>query len=406
MKKRTTQRITKRLIDSMEPPEGGRVNVFDSSLSGFGVSVFASGTRSFFVMYGPANRRRRMTLGKYGPLTVDRARAMAQAKLGEIVNGEDPLDTREERRKVPTFGQWADEYLKGVRLRKKQPRHDERYLGQAKDLWGTRPVDAITQRQVRAAMERIASQAATRAAKRSDGESTATGHTTANRWLASVRACFQQAKREGLIPENPAWEIRQLREAPPRARVLTDEEYAKVVEVIDAIPDPFLRSAFLLLMDTGARKSEVLRASWADMDLGAGLWRIPSPKAGHPQVVPLAKSTVQLLEALERMGPWVVPGRDPAKHRADLKRPWEAIRGKAGLGDVTIHDLRRTFGVHVAKRAGLHVASKLLRHSDIRVTERVYVPLGVEALREALEGTHEDRGKVIDLERARRRAEG
>jgi len=395
-------RITKRLIDSLELPERGRLNVFDTSLSGFGISVFPSGTRSFFVMYGPSNRRRRMTLGKYGHLTVDRARAMAQAKLGDIVEGADPLNAREERRRVPTFGKWVDEYLEGVRRRKKRPDGDVGYLEQAKKLWGTRPLDSITRREVKGAMERIASQAAARAAKRSDGESSATGHTTANRWLASVRSCFQHALRDGLVPENPAWGIGQFREAPPRARVLTDEEYAKVVDVIDAIPEPSVRAAFLLLMDTGARKSEVLRASWADMDLGAGLWRIPSPKSGHPQVVPLATSTVQLLEGLERMGPWVVPGRDPAKHRAALTRPWKRVRAQAKLDDVTIHDLRRTFGLHVAKRAGLHVASKLLRHSSIKVTEDVYAPLGLDELREAVEGTHEDRGKVIDLERARR----
>jgi len=164
-----------------------------------------------------------------------------------------------------------------------------------------------------------------------------------------------------------------------------------------------VRAALLLMMDTGARKSEVLRARWEDMDLDGGLWRIPSPKAGHPQVVPLGESTVELLRSVERMGPWVVPGRDPARHRADLKRPWEKVRAGAGLDDVTIHDLRRTFGVHVAKRAGLHIASKLLRHSDIRVTERVYVPLGIEGLREALEETQRERGKVIELERERKR---
>ncbi|HQR44587.1 MAG TPA: hypothetical protein PK598_01065 [Thermoanaerobaculia bacterium] len=55
------------------------------------------------------------------------------------------------------------------------------------------------------------------------------------------------------------------------------------------------------------------------------------------------------------------------------------------LADVHIHDLRRTFGLHVAKAAGLHVASKLLRHGDVRITERVYAPLGIETLRAAVE---------------------
>ena len=47
--------------------------------------------------------------------------------------------------------------------------------------------------------------------------------------------------------------------------------------------------------------------------------------------------------------------------------------------------MRRTFGLHVAKAAGLHVASKLLRHGDVRITEKVYAPLGLDDLRTALE---------------------
>ena len=93
--------------------------------------------------------------------------------------------------------------------------------------------------------------------------------------LASVRA-----------GKNPAMGIRNFREAPPRARVLSDAEFARVVEAFEAIPDPHVRAAFVLLLDTGARKSEALCARWEDFDLEAGIWRIPSPKAGRPQVVP------------------------------------------------------------------------------------------------------------------------
>ena len=47
--------------------------------------------------------------------------------------------------------------------------------------------------------------------------------------------------------------------------------------------------------------------------------------------------------------------------------------------------------------AGLHLASKLLRHSDIRVTQQVYSPLSVDAMRKALADVGEARGKVIEL---------
>jgi len=97
------------------------------------------------------------------------------------------------------------------------------------------------------------------------------------------------------------------------------------------------------------------------------------------------------------MGPYLVPGRDPQMPRFDLKRPWEDLCEKAGLKDVHIHDLRRTYGLHAARQAGLHIASKLLRHSTVAVTERVYVPLGLDDLRKGTSKVSRERGKVIRL---------
>lgn len=346
-----------------------------------------------------------MTLGAYGVLTGDAARALAATKLADIAEGDDPQDAREKRSAMPTFGEWRDTYLEGVRRRKKQPRHDERYLSPPAEAkkrgrirvpdhpvariaqeWRTRPLDHVARRDVTAAMEAIAQ----------------SGNTTANPWLASVRACFAQAVRDGVIGENPAMGVRQFREAPPRARVLSDDALGRVVAAFDALTDPHVRAAFVLLMDGGARKFEVLGAKWADIDQDGGLWRIPSPKSGRPQVILLSVGTVGFLRAVPRLGPWLIPGRDSAEHRTDLRNGWRAVRESAELDGVTIHDLRRTFGLHVARKAGLHVASKLLRHSDIRVTERVYARLGIDDLLLAVVDMQGERGKVIAL--ARRKA--
>ena len=116
-----------------------------------------------------------------------------------------------------------------------------------------------------------------------------------------------------------------------------------------------------------------------------------SPKADHPQIVPLPRAIVEKLRRLERVGPYVIPGRDWSRPRSDLRKPWLRIRETAGIQHATIHDLRRTFGLHVAQTKGLHIASKLLRHSDIRVTERVYAPLGIEDLQTAVNEVNEAR---------------
>ena len=102
------------------------------------------------------------------------------------------------------------------------------------------------------------------------------------------------------------------------------------------------------------------------------------------------------------MGPYLVPGRDPKKPRYDLKRPWDDLCEAAGLKGVHIHDVRRTFGLHAARNAGLHIASKLLRHSTVTVTEKVYAPLGLEELRKGTAKISRERGKVIRMVRKKK----
>ena len=377
-------KFTKKNIDRLpktEKPRGERY--YDTELHCFGLVSYPTGRKSFFIEYGDRGHRRRMTLGAYGRLTPDQARELAKQKMAAVSKGEDPLDEREDRRNALTFGAWADAYLEKVKSRKKHPREDVRYLGMAKTHWGTRPLSSISADDIEKVQDILLA----------NGTKIAS-----NRWLASIRACLQDAWRLGKIESNPAMKAKAYPENDPRARVLNDVEFIRLIEAIHSLEeaerfDRSVYAAFFLLVETGARMSEVLHAKWEDMDLDQGLWRIPRPKSGRAQVQPLSPNTVALLAQLPKLSIHVIPGRKQDRPRSDLQKPWAFIKEKAKLKGVTIHDIRRTFGLQVAKSAGLHVASKLLRHSDIRVTERHYAPLGIDELREALV----EREKVLPM---------
>ncbi len=362
--------LSKRTIDKLVCREGKNVDLyFDDELHGFGIAVYPAGGKAFFVMYGQAHKRRRMSIGKYGALTCEQARTKAKEIMAKLNKGSDPIETKTAARTLPTFSKWAAEYLKTADKRKKNPKPDHRYLGMAVKAFGKKLITAVTVEDVQTIRDRLDDEG-----KRAE----------ANRFLASVRACMQEAYRKGHIESNPVFRIRGLPERPPRERVLSDDEFKRILEAIDKIADPFIKAAFTLLVQTGARLSEVLHAEWRNIDLEQRLWALPSTKAGKRQVLPLTPNIAKLLAELPRLGPYVIPGHDPNKPRFDLKNPWEKLKTEAKLTDVCIHDLRRSFGLQVAKKSGLHVASKLLRHSDIRVTERVYAPLGIDDLRDAL----------------------
>ncbi len=69
-----------------------------------------------------------------------------------------------------------------------------------------------------------------------------------------------------------------------------------------------------------------------------------------------------------------------------LRRRWEAARRKAGLGDVTIHDLRRTHSTHAAiAGVDLRTLAGRIGHSDLSMLQKHYAAIVGSASEEAAE---------------------
>jgi hypothetical protein len=87
-------KLTKRVVDGAGAAKG-ELFLWDDELPGFGLRVKASGAKSFLVQYRNANgRSRRLTLGRYGVLTVEEGRREAKLALGDVVRGSDPAESR------------------------------------------------------------------------------------------------------------------------------------------------------------------------------------------------------------------------------------------------------------------------------------------------------------------------
>ena len=91
---RSTQRLSKRLIDGLAPREGEYV-IWDCLLTGFGVRVRPSGKKTYILKYrvhgGRGGTVRKPTIGVHGPVTCDEARKIAKSWLGKVYRGEELL---------------------------------------------------------------------------------------------------------------------------------------------------------------------------------------------------------------------------------------------------------------------------------------------------------------------------
>ena len=197
--------------------------------------------------------------------------------------------------------------------------------------------------------------------------------------LALVRVIFNKASAWGYFSgDNPAKGIDKFREI-PRERFLQEEEMESFFKAVAVEPNPAVRDVVFLLLQTGARISNVLSARWENIHLDAEKprWEIPVTKSGYPVKIGLVEEAVDLLRQRRiEVGdsPWVFPAQGKAKnrggHMTDIKAGWMRILDRAGIEKLRLHDLRRTFGSWQAiTGASLPVIGRSLGHRNVTTTQ-------------------------------------
>ena len=83
-----------------------------------------------------------------------------------------------------------------------------------------------------------------------------------------------------------------------RDRVLSRDELVALLPVLAHWASPYARALRFMLW-TLARREEVGRARWRDVNLDAAMWTIPATKNGLPHVVPLPRQTVAFLVGIK-----------------------------------------------------------------------------------------------------------
>lgn len=380
MPKRTnTINLIKRVIDALAPTDDD-VYYWDEKLPGFGLRIRNRTTRTYIVRYRTATGQRKRTLGTHGVITPAHARKLALQWLGDIHQGHDPAETRDhQRRDALTMAQLCERYMAEYAQVHKKPK-SIRLDGHNIRLYilphfGRMPVAAVSRADV------LKLHGAMRATP-----------IAANRVLALLSKMFNLAEEWGWREprSNPVWRLQRYPET-KKDRYLTPEELQRLGAVLqDAertqTTSPVVLAAIRLLMFTGCRHTEILTLRWDEVDLAQRCVRLRDSKTGA-KVIQLNAPACAVLHGITRhdASPYVFPGIDPAKPRANITRAWYQLRQRAGLPDVRLHDLRHSFASFgVSLGLSLPMVGKLLGHADAATTQR-YSHLHDDPLRDAVE---------------------
>lgn len=266
-------------------------------------------------------------------------------------------------------------YLPHVRLRKRSWRVDERIARQhLSPTFGARELADIQRHEVEDWLHGLSAGGLAPA--------------TCNRILAVFKTICSLAELRGALPagQSPCTGVSPFKIHTQRERYLTQGEARRLMRELEKSERPESAAIRLLLL-TGARKSEILKARWEHIRLDLRLLIVPLSKSGKPRHIPLSDEAIMLIRAIPRQpgNPWLFPGHAPGKPLSDVYVFWNKLRRGLELADVRIHDLRHTFASFLVNAGhSLYEVQKLLGHSDPRTTMR-YAHLGQASLVAAAE---------------------
>lgn len=367
---RALNKLTARKVAALKDP--GR----HSDGGGLYLRITPAGARSWVFMAAVGGKRVEIGLGAESAIGLAAVRKTADQMREAVTLGRDPrqvLQIAAPAKRVPTFAEYADEYITSVESGWKNPNHRQQWRNSLRDhavALNSKPVDQITTDDVLAALRPIWTKTPE----------------TASRVRGRIERVLDAAKARGLLPRdhsNPARFKGHLDHLLPRQtgmsrghhKAMPYEQAAKFMTELRTRKAPAARCLEFTIL-TAARSGEALGAYWEEFDLKERLWRVPATrmKAGAEHVVPLSEPAASLINSLKPAEPVGNAKVFAVNGAAKSNMAMAMLLRRMGFGHVTVHGFRSTFR-DWAGDATSHpreVIEAALAHTIVNKAERAY----------------------------------
>lgn len=364
---------------SVQSPHGG----------GLAIRVQPTGSKAWYYRYRFNGKQDTYSLGRYPSVGLLEARESHGEAVALHAQGINPKHAqRDEKARNESawtmavlFELWLQSYAKTPTIRTKRtpsPLVVEqacwRWGHYLKERVGSLLVKHVDARTVKSTVSKIAG---------------TQSRNQASKCLTMLRAMLAYAEAHGQIDTNPAQGIQpgQLgaTKSAPRDRVLSLAEIKRLWDAIEgARLDASAANALKLLILTGQRRGELLKAKWQHVDLDGDRWTLPAEttKSRREHTVYLSSAAVELLreqQAVTGNSEYVFESQRSSGQPigdASLTTAIARLQGRklakqnmnAPLADMprfSVHDLRRSFATGLLKHFGTapHVVEQMLNHA-------------------------------------------
>ena len=350
----------------------------DNEIKGFSLEVRANGTKTYYIRTkGADGKRVAKKLGDAKVISVKDARAKAIKLKRKVESQVDnlTLEAEDSEQRMTLVEFYNDHYLPYI---KKQIKSYETNISVFKNhilpAFGLKNMVEIKKSEIITLHSNMVQKKKLAPA-------------TANKVLIFISHAFNVAMQLEIkgIEVNPASKIKPYLLNNARERYLTKEEAARLIEVINQTQQNIhLKYIIPMLILTGARRGEVLKAKHEDFNLNQLCWTIPTSKSGKKRVLPITPQLLELYKSIPKDDtPYLFASAKSKKPYVTIYVSWNSARTRAGLKDLRMHDLRHSFASALVNNGrSLYEVQTLLGHSTSKMTQR-YAHLSNESLMSA-----------------------
>lgn len=393
------RKLSARTIYDLKP-SSKPYEVVDTELKGFLLRVQPSGVMNYYLSYRTTTgKRKRYRIGRYGSITPQQARDIAEKLSARVISGEDVQSLKQSEKRMieitrlQTLEGFIDnKYAPWVKADRKTWQKTLRMLKLNFGSFLNLPMEEIKPWLVEQ----------WRVCQLETGKNPA----TINRDVTRLKAALSKAVEWEILNNHPLAQLKPLKtnnstiirylskeeELQLRTALKEREErikkrrengnqwrlqrgYKTLREFSSCCFVDYLQPMILLAINTGMRRGEIFQLTWSNVNFERCILTIAAvtAKNGRERHIPLNQEILIVLKTWRKQMKGknlVFPGKD-GESFDNIYKSWKNLLREANIVNFRWHDLRHHFASKlVMSGVDLNTVRELLGHSDLTMTLR------------------------------------